>query len=175
MLFLLDIAVGLTVAVFQTSVVPQLPLLSNCYDLMLPYVIYQAIFRPSRESVVLVVGAGGLMGHLSGAPVGLFVMVYLWVMVGVWWGVRFFHMGNYLLVPFVVAIAVLVENALFALYITVRITGTIVPISTGGIIFGQVGWALISAPLFMMLLNAAHHGWRAWFNYANADNGNSVR
>ncbi|MFH0725626.1 MAG: hypothetical protein V2B19_04620 [Pseudomonadota bacterium] len=172
MLFLLDIAVGLTVAVFQTTVVPQLPLISNCYDLMLPYIIYQAVFRPARESVVLVIGAGGVMGHLSGAPAGLFIMVYLWVMMGVWWGVRFFHMGNYLLVPFVVAVAVLVENAFFALYVMIRITGMVVPITTGGIIFGQVGWALISAPLFMMLLNAAHHGWRAWFGSFNADNGN---
>jgi hypothetical protein len=174
MLFLLDIAVGLTVAVFQTTVAPSLPLMSNCYDLMLPYIIFQAIFRPARESVLLVIGAGGVMGHLSGAPAGLFAMVYLWVMVGVWWGVRFFHMGNYLLMSFVVAIAVLVENAFFALYMTLRITGMIFPITTGGIVLRQVGWALIGAPFFMVLLNAAHHGWGAWFSNFNADNGNAV-
>jgi hypothetical protein len=175
MLFLLDIVVGLTVAVFQTTVAPQLPLMSNCYDLMLPYIIYQAIFRPARESVVLVIGAGGVIGHLSGAPAGLFIVVYLWVMVGVWWGVRFFHMGNYLLVPFVVALAVVLENAFFSLYVVVRMTGFDLPITTGGIILGQAGWALVSAPLFMMLLNAAHRGWGAWFGKLSADNGNSVR
>jgi hypothetical protein len=175
MLFLIDIAVGLSVAVFQTSVVPQLPLMSNCYDLMLPYIIYQAIFRRPRESVVLVVGAGGVMGLLSGAPAGLYGIVYLWVMVGGWWGGRFFHMGNYFLVPFVVALAVLLENAFFALYMAVRMTGMAIPLVTGGIIFGQVGWALISAPFFMMFLSTAHHRWGAWFSNLNGDNGNSVR
>lgn len=175
MLFLFDIVVGLTVAVFQTTVVPQLPLMSSCYDLMLPYIIYQAVFRPARESVVLVVGAGAGMGLLSGGPVGLFIIVYLWVMVGVWWGVRFFHMGNYFLAPFVVALAVLLENAFFALYVTIRTSGTGLPITTEQILLGQLGWALISAPLFIMLLNAVHHRWGAWFGSLNADNGNTVR
>jgi hypothetical protein len=175
MLFLLDIAIGMTVAVFQTTVVPQLPFMSHCYDLLLPYVIYQAVFRRARESVVLVIGAGGVMGLLSGAPAGIFIIVYLWVMVGVWWGIRFFHMGNYVLVPFVVGIAILLESAFFAIYMMVRMTGMAGSLVTGEIVLGQLGWALISAPLFMMLLNTVHRRWRAWFGHLNVDNGNSVR
>lgn len=175
MLFLLDIAIGMTVAVFQTTVVPQLPFMSNCYDLMLPYVIYQSVFRRARESVVLVMGVGAVMGLLSGAPTGIFIIVYLWVMVGVWWGIRFFHMGNYVLVPFVVGLAILLESAFFSLYMMVRMTRMAVPLVTGEIILSQLGWALISAPLFMMLLNTVHRRWRAWFGHLNADNGNSVR
>lgn len=175
MIFLLNVAIGLALAAFQISVVPRIPLLNNCYDLMLPFVVYQAVFRPARESIVLGIGAGVLMGLLSGAPRCLFLIVYLWVIAGVWWGVRFLHMGNYFLVPFVVALAVFLENAFFAFFVTVRLNGMNLPLTAGKTILPQVGWALISAPLFIMLLNAIHHGWRAWLAKTNTENGNAAR
>ncbi len=174
MVFFLNTAIGLILVVLQTATVPWLPGSDNCYDLLLPYVIYQGIFRPVRENVLLVVGVGVLMDQLSGAPTGLFVVIYLWILVGIRWGIRFFHMGNYFLVPFVVAAAVLLENAFFAVVAVVSSHQASYSVAPGAMVLAQVGWALVSAPLFMVLLNVAHHGWEAWISNLNAERGDVV-
>lgn len=172
MVFLLNIVVGLLLIVVQTAVLPRFFLIENLYDLLLPFIIYQVVFRPARESTILVALAGLLMDQLSGAPAGLYLIVYMWVMVSVRWGLQFLHMGNYYLVPFVVAVAVVMENMFFALA-TVTLN-TELPLMNGKLVLGQVGWALISAPLFMMLLNAVHNGWAAWISNMNTEKNDTL-
>ncbi|MDX9785150.1 MAG: hypothetical protein RBT11_00080 [Desulfobacterales bacterium] len=169
MLFLLNMMIGFALVIFQTALVPKLPLIDNCFDLLLPFVIYQGVFRPVREGLVLVVVVGLLMDRLSGAPIGLLAIIYLWIWVGIRWGVRFFHVGNYYLVPFFVTLAVLLENALFAMAHILFAGEANYSMVAGGTVLGQVGWAIISAPLFMMLLNAVHHGWAAWVSNINEE------
>ena len=173
MVFLLNVFVGLMLVVIQSTVVPRLPVIENCYDFLLPFIIYQSLFRPPRETVPLVVGLGLLMDQLSGAPTGLFAIVYFWVFVSLRWGQRFLHMGNYYLVPCAVAVAVLLENGFFALAYLVSSYEPAYFSVAGKMIVGQVGWALLSAPVFMMLLNAIHHGWAAWLGSLNTDNGDA--
>lgn len=174
MVFLLNLGIGFMLVIFQTAIVPRLPIIENCFDLLLPFIIYQGIFKPFRESVFLVVGVGLLMDQLSGASLGLFVVIYLWVLVSVRWGLRFLHMGNYYLVPLIVAFAVILENAFF---LVARIMGAGMqgyPVTAGATVLSQVGWAIISAPLFMILLNALHHGWAGWISSANEGKGDAV-
>lgn len=172
MVFLLNIVVGLVLIVVQTALLPRFPVIENCYDLLLPFIIYQVVFRPARESAILVVVAGLLMDQLSGAPMGLYLIAYMWVMVSVRWGLQFLHMGNYYLVPFVVAVAVVMENMFFGLA-TVALKREF-PLTQGRLVLGQVGWALISAPLFMMLLNAVHKGWAAWISNLNMEKNDTL-
>jgi cell shape-determining protein MreD len=170
----MNMLIGMSLTVFQTSVVPQVPILRSCYDLILPFVIYLGIFRPTGQGAILTGALGLLMGRLSGAPVGLYVITYLWVLIAIKWGVRFFHMGNYYLAPLLVVVAVLFENAVFALTVVLHSNAAIDPMGLGAMLAGQVAWALISAPLFMMLLNALHHGWAIWISNLNADKGNGL-
>jgi cell shape-determining protein MreD len=172
--FLLNMIIGLALAVFQTALVPRVPVLRGCYDLILPFVIYQGIFRPFGQSVLLTCALGFMMGELSGATVGLYVITYLWVLIAVRWGVRFFHMGNYYLAPLLLVVAVLFENALFGLRVMLHSEAAFDADRLGRMLAGQVGWALISAPLCMMLLNALHHGWAAWISHLSAEKGNGV-
>lgn len=169
MLFLLNMMVGFALVIIQTALVPKLPLIENCYDLLLPFVIYQGVFRPVREGLILVVGVGLLVDRLSGAPMGLLVIIYLWLWVGIRWGVRFFHVGNYYLVPFFVTLAVLLENALFAIAHVMSAGEADYSMVAGGTVLGQMGWAIISAPLFIMLLNAVYHGRATWVSNINEE------
>jgi hypothetical protein len=173
MVFIFNLLFGLVLMAFQTAVLPRLPFMVNCYDLLLPYIIYITIFRPLKESCVLVVGMGLLIEQLSGVPFGLFTIVYLWVMVGVRWGVRFFNLGNFFLMPFIVAAAVIFENTFFVFSIIIKNSFVALPIISGKMIFDQFLFALISAPLLMVILNSAHRLCAAWGIFPHLDNGKS--
>ena len=70
---------GLVLAVFQTVHPPlYLPFIC-CYDLLIPYMIFCAFFRPLGQSLVAALVLGGMMDSLSGGPFGAYMSTYFWI------------------------------------------------------------------------------------------------
>ena len=61
--------------VVQTVVIPEIAGFQVAYDLLLVFVFYLALFRPTREALVVVLMIAFVMDNLSGAPFGLCVGV----------------------------------------------------------------------------------------------------
>ena len=163
MTYCLHIFIGLCLIVIQTTVMPHFPLFERFYDLLAPFVIYLSIFRPVRESMVIVFVFGFFMDIISGGPFGIYLTAYVWMFIGVRWAITFLHVGDGLLLPVVVTAGVLMENLVFigtsAMFEqSSRISETMV--ST---IIVQVLWAIFTGPLFLMLFNASHRRWNLWF------------
>ena len=162
MTYCLHIFIGLCLIVIQTTVMPYIPLFERFYDLLAPFVIYLSIFRPVRESMVIVFVFGFFMDIISGGPFGLYLTAYVWLFIGVRWAITFLHVGDSLLLPIVVAAGVLMENLVFigtsAMFEqSSRISETM--LST---IIVQILWAIFTGPLFLMFFNTSHRRWDLW-------------
>lgn len=158
----LNICIGLFLIVIQTTVMPHIPVFQRFYDLLTPLVLYLSIFRPVRESTVIIFIFGFLMDNISGGPFGLYLTVYFWLFLSVRWAITFLHVGDSFLLPFVVAVGVLMENLIFIgadamfeqnLQISQIMINTVVI---------QVLWAIFTGPFFLMLFNYSHRRWDRW-------------
>jgi cell shape-determining protein MreD len=162
MTYCLYIFICLCLIVIQTTVMPYISLFERFYDLLTPFIIYLSIFRSVRESLVIVFVFGFFMDIISGGPFGLYLTAYVWLFIGVRWAITFLHVGDSLLLPFVVAAGVLMENLIFigtsAMFEqSLRISET-----TVSTIMVQVLWAVFTGPLFLMFFNYSHRRWDQW-------------
>jgi len=163
MTYCLHIFICLCLIVLQTTVMPHIPWFNNFYDLLFPYVMYLSIFRPVRESIVIILIFAFLMDNISGGPFGLYVTAYVWLFIGVRWAITFLHVGDSLLIPFVVAAGVLMENIIFVGISAMLEDGLRNSEEVVSTIFIQVLWALFTGPFFLMFFNRSHRKWDHWF------------
>lgn len=163
MTYCLHIIICLCLVVFQTTVMPYIPLFDRFYDLLTPFIIYLSIFRPVRESIVIVLIFGFLMDNISGGPFGLYLTAYIWLFVGVRWAITFLHVGDSLLLPFVVAGGVLIENFIFVGTSAMFEAGSRLSEAVVSTIIVQVLWAIFTGPFFLMFFNYSHRRWDRWY------------
>lgn len=153
----------LLLVIFQTSIIPYLSSSFIFYDLLAPFSIYLGLFRPTRESILVILFMGFVMDSLSGGLFGLYMTTYFWLFIGVRWLTKFFQIENSTLFLFIVAIGVLLENCIF---IGISfILGSISQISKVEIknISWQVFLALFTGPFFLIMLNYAQRRWDKLF------------
>ncbi len=155
--------VGLLLLVMEGTVIQLSPFLKNTfYDLLIPFVVYLALFRPRRESLAVVVLLGLITDSLSGAPFGMFTTAYFWLFMSLRWVTQYLHASNTLLMPVVVALGVFVEN----LFFTIIIAG-FVPVEgfmpqAFQALGAQFLWALVTGPFFLLALSSTHRRWDRW-------------
>ncbi len=152
----------LCLIIFQTTVMPHFALFDRFYDLLFPFVVYLTLFRPVREGIPVILFFGFLMDNLSGGPLGLYLTTYLWLFVGIRWILSFLHVGDSVLLPFVVALGVLFQNLIFI--------GTIATLEPDSQFYSaavstvtvQVLWAIITGPILLVSFNYAQGKWERW-------------
>jgi cell shape-determining protein MreD len=143
---------------------PYIPLFERFYDLLSPFVIYLSIFRSNRESLVIIFLFGFFMDIISGGPFGLYITAYVWLFIGVRWAITFLHVGDSMLLPFVVALGVLMENFIFVAISAMFEQSSRISEAMVSTIIVQVLWAIFTGPLFLMLFNISYRRWDRWFN-----------
>jgi rod shape-determining protein MreD len=140
----LSIILGLVLVVLHTTCLPEL-FMSGCYlDLLLPLVIYVSIFSPVAESIFLLLFFGLIMDSLSGSPFGLYIITYVWLLLGVRGSMRLLDAGSFFLFPLILAVSVIFEDLLFAFSVSTFPSMAV---------FIQALWALATAPFFLLLFN----------------------
>lgn len=145
MKIVLSIVLGIFFAVLQTACLPHVCLSCRYFDMLLPLVIYLSVFRPVAESLPLVAFFGVVMDCLSGSPFGLYVITYIWLLLGVRGSMHFLDAGSYFLFPLIMMLGMVFEHFLFA-FSTSRSP-------SAGILVNAL-WAIAAAPFFLMLFNA---------------------
>ena len=164
MTYCFHIVICLGLIVVQTTVMPYIPLFDRFYDLLSPFVIYLSIFRSNRESLVIIFLFGFFMDIISGGPFGLYITAYVWLFIGVRWAITFLHVGDSMLLPFVVALGVLMENFIFVVTSAMFEQSSRVSEAMVSTIIVQVLWAIFTGPLFLMFFNYSHRRWDRWLN-----------
>lgn len=159
MSYFFHICVSLCLIIFQTTVIPYIPLFHGFYDLLSPFVIYLSIFRSSRESIPVILFFGFVMDNIYGGPFGLYLTTYLWLFVGVRWIITFLHVGNSLLWPFVVVAGVLMENFIFVVSSVLLKAGLHINSVVLGMVGVQVLWAVFTGPVLISFFNYLFGKW----------------
>jgi len=149
--------------IFQTTIMPCFLLFDRFYDLLAPFVIYLGLFRSTRESIPIIIVFGFIMDNLSGGPLGLYLTTYLWLFAGVKWVITILQVRDNVLLPFVVAAGVLLENIIFMGAITMFESGSRFSQADLGTVAVQVVWALVTGPIFLILFNRLHQRWDQYF------------
>ena len=149
--------------IFQTTIMPYFPMFDRFYDLLAPFVIYLGLFRSTRESIPIIIVFGFIMDNLSGGPLGLYLTTYLWLFAGVKWVITILQVRDNVLLPFVVAAGVLLENIIFMGTITMFESGSRFSQADLGTVAVQVVWALVTGPIFLILFNRLHQRWDQYF------------
>jgi len=162
--YLFHIGIGMIVIVLQTTIFHYIGLFTGFYDLLIVQIIYLGLYRPLRESLVIIGLAGFTMDSLTGGPYGLYLTTYFWIFTSVRWSLAYFHLSNTLIIPLVVAFGVMLEN-LIHLAGTVSFEST--SISIAGMDFRtvtlQLLWAVLTGPLVLILLNMLYQRSGKWF------------
>ncbi len=150
---LTTLAAGGLLVLLQTVVVPALGGAGGFYDLLLLWVIHLALFCTLRLGLPAVLFIGLSLDHLSGAPFGVFVTVYLWGFLGVRLLRRVLHAGTPEVIAGLLLAAVVFENLFFLL--AMELAGEARPLAKDflretGV---QLGWALLTGlPLAALMV-----------------------
>lgn len=136
----------------QTALIPRLGFVGHFFDLLLPWVIYLAAFRPVHETLPFLVFIGVLMDSLSGGPFGLYLTSYVWLFIAVRQAAAVVRTENPMVLVLILIGAVASQNGLFLLALEMSGTGMH---STGDRIRAvseQIGWVLLTGPLVALAL-----------------------
>ena len=139
----------------QTALLPRLGFVGHFFDLLLPWVIYLAAFRPVHETPSFVVFIGVLMDTLSGGPFGLYLTSYVWLFIAVRLSAVIVRTENPILLVLILISAVAWQNGLFLLVLDLSGTGMH---SSGDWIRAvsvQIGWVLLTGPLIAVGMRQA--------------------
>ncbi len=79
MRYLIYFLTGILLISLQTTLVHALAPFIFFYDLMIPFVVFFILFRGGGEGLIASVFVGCAMDTLSGAPFGVYVFSYLWL------------------------------------------------------------------------------------------------
>ncbi len=169
------ICVCFCLVIFQTTIIPHIFLLNNFYDPLIPFIVYLGLFRPARESILFILVPGFLMDNLSGAPFGLYITTYFWLFIIVKLVIRYLHVHNNILLVFIVAAGVLMENIIFIAGVSMSNPDSQFPAITIRTVIFQILWAGFTGFFFLMFFNHIHKKLEKWFNELIAKRTKSIK
>jgi len=169
MTILFYILVSLCLVLIKTTLIPGLPLFDKFYDLLLPIIIYLSFFRSRVEGIPIVLFFGLIMDSLCGGPMGLYMMIYIWLYAGMRWLAQFLQTGSLLLLALAVAIGVVFEITILLGYMAFLAPRASIPVDAGETVVLQIMWALITGPMIMVIIGWAQKHLDLWRSRIFAD------
>lgn len=151
MRYVLSLMVIIGLIVIETSILPYLPGILRFYDFLVAFAVYMSLYQSLATGIPVMVIAGLAMDMLSGAPPGIYLASYLWVLLVFRHVPGWVRIGDHTLFFFLSIIGVGVQNLIFGV---AAWSVSRVPFFTGDngvIVLLQLFWALVTAPLLWLL------------------------
>lgn len=152
-------AVCLTLVVLQTAVIPQFRLLDGFYDLTACLVIYLGLFRPVREGAAVVLIMGFVMDTLSGGPLGLYLVSYVWLFIGIRWVIGYLRVANTLLLPLAVVSGILLQSGIFLACVSFLGAEAALPPDGLRLLAAQAVWGLFTGVALLGIFGYTQDRW----------------
>lgn len=164
MIYLLNFITCLLLVIFQTAFLSDFHFAEKIFDLGICYVISLCLFYPSRVMIPFVLFLGFLMDSLSGGAFGLYMSVYFWMAISIRWAMNFFKINSILIIPIVISIGILFQNAVFLGTLFLLNRDIQIPISAIKTVGIQVLFGFFMGPILVYLMNMFHHRWNPGFS-----------
>jgi len=169
MTILFYILTCLFLVISRTTLFPILPLFDKFYDLLIPIIIYLALFRKKREGIPIVLFFGFIVDSLCGGPMGLYLIIYIWLYIIVRWMAQFFRTGSLLVMALAVTTGVAFEIVFLLGYMALLAPGASIPEDAVKTILLQLIWALLTGPVIMAMIALAQKRIDTWRTRIYAD------
>jgi rod shape-determining protein MreD len=153
--YFIYIVSSLCLVTLQTALIPRLGFVGHFFDLLLPWVIYLAAFRPAHEALPFVVFMGALMDNLSGGPFGLYLTSYLWLFLAVRMAATVVRAENAMVLVLTLITAVAFQNLLFFMVLGLSGSGGHTAGGVIRVVSEQLGWVLLTGPLIALGMRQA--------------------
>jgi rod shape-determining protein MreD len=155
MSYFIYIVSSLCLVTLQTALIPRLGFVGHFFDLLLPWVIYLAAFRPVHEALPFVVFMGALMDNLSGGPFGLYLTSYVWLYIAVRLAATVVRAENAMVLVLIIIAAVVFQNTFFFMAINMALGGGHTTGEVIRVVSEQIGWVLLTGPLIALGMRQA--------------------
>lgn len=155
MSYFIYIVSSLCLITLRTALIPRLGFVGHFFDLLLPWVIYLAAFRPVHEALPFVVFMGALMDNLSGGPFGLYLTSYVWLYIAVRLAATVVRAENAMVLVLIIIAAVVFQNTFFFMVINMSGGGGHTAGEAIRVVSEQIGWVLLTGPLIALGMRQA--------------------
>ena len=169
MTILFYILTCLFLVISRTTLIPILPLFDKFYDLLIPIIIYLALFRKKREGIPIVLFFGFIVDSLCGGPMGLYLIIYVWLYIVTRWLAQFFRTGSLLVMALAVTTGVALEIVFLLGYMALLAPGASIPEDAVKTILLQLIWAMLTGPVIMAMIAMAQKRIDTWRTRIYAD------
>jgi cell shape-determining protein MreD len=163
--------IGGLLVVAQTTVLPTLCAGGLCYDLLIPFVIHLGRCVSLRQALPMVLGLGLINDTLSAGTFGIYTTAYFWTLMLVHWLLTFLHARSSLIWPFIVALGVLLENAIIVVVATLAGSWPETLIPLWRMVLPQFLLAVVSGPFVLRFFHWLGQRFAALRRSASAANG----
>lgn len=157
------ILLSLFLIVLQTTVLPEIAIIHNTFDLVIINVLYVSLLfsHPWVLGIVAVVGC--IMDSLSGSPFGLFISSYIWMYILVQLMKPVFFSRSLFFLPAVTIFSVLIEYGFLILSVFISSGSKGVLSLNFSLMIQQLLWAVVLIPLAVKLVFVAGRYWDRGF------------
>lgn len=164
MTYLLYLITSIVLVIIQTTDLSVFLIFDRFYDLLIPIILFLALFRSLAEGIPVVFIAGFMMDSFTGGPFGIYITIYFWLYVGVRWIIQYFHSGSIVLIPIMLASGVLVENLALLGAVAMAEPDWKVSATDVNNVVVQVFLVVCTGPFYMMFMNFFHKKWDKWIS-----------
>lgn len=149
MQILIGFATGIILIGVQTSLVAVLPPWLSFYNLLIPYVIFLSLFRPTPETLLQILWVGVLMDMLSVAPRLIYVIIFIGLFL-LFRNIRtYFQLLDSYLFVILIAVGIALEHLVFGMVSLVRGFPAEPSLFTLYVVLIHFLWAAVTGPLML--------------------------
>lgn len=159
MIHLFHVVACFSILIIQTSFIPYVFAYKACYDLLVPFVLYLAIYRKIREGIIIIICIGFIMDNISGGILGLYGMSYIWLYIIARWIITFMHVSNHVLLPLIVGLGIVYQNIFFWIALSIFDREFVFPTDAAMIMLKQVLAALVTGAFFIHCFRYFYEKW----------------
>lgn len=154
--FFFYVLLSLSLLVVQTSLFPAIPLFFHCFDIMLIIILSFSLMFSHYTIIVAVFMLGLCMDSLSGAPLGLYTIAYIWIFILVQFLKRFVHSKNIIFMPCISALSVVMENGFLFFSFFIRYGRETLSLKDLFLVGEQSLWAFFLIPISVVIISSLH-------------------
>jgi hypothetical protein len=136
----------------QTALKKTFPILTISFDLLIPLIVFLILLRSKVETWLSIIAAGIGVNMLSGAPMGVYLITYIWLFMLFKNVKSYFHTPDSFLFIILVIIGVLVEQLIFGVFYMIQSPTRILSLHALYMTLLQIVLAGITSPVIFIIL-----------------------
>ncbi len=136
----------------QTALKKTFPILNISFDLLIPCIVFLILLRSKVETWLSIIAAGIGVNTLSGAPMGVYLITYIWLFMLFKNVKTYFHSPDSFLFVILVSTGVMVEHLIFGAFYMIQSPAQGISLHAISVTVLQIVLAGVTSPFLFVFL-----------------------